>query len=60
MKQIRKRLCNAIMPDLEGFRQKTQVRSNKREFCGDGSESHQDRRSRWVLLVLLMKIGNIG
>ena len=24
------------------------------EFCGDGLESHKDRRSRWVLLVLII------
>ena len=27
------------------------MRLNDREFCGDGLETHKDRRSRWVLLV---------
>ena len=37
-------LCNAITPELEGFR-------DERKFCRDGLESHKDQRSPWVLLV---------
>ena len=31
----------------------TQVGSNDRAFCGDGLEPHKNRRSRWVLLVII-------
>ena len=49
IKQIRKKDNHA---GTRGFR-KTQVGSNEKEFCGDGLESHKDRRSQWVLRVLL-------
>ena len=38
-------LKNASCGRTRGF-QKTQVGSNEREFCGDGLESHKNRRSR--------------
>ena len=42
--------------------QKLQVGSNEREFCGDGFESQKDRRSRWVLLVIIIwsKMAQLG
>ena len=36
---------------IRGF-QKAQIGSNERKFSGDGFESHKDRRSWWVFLLV--------
>ena len=43
-------ICKRGVFGIRGFR-KAYIGSNEREFCGDGLESHKDRRRRWVLLV---------
>ena len=34
--------------------------SKEREFCGNGLESNKDRRSRWYLLVYLIKLEQLA